>query len=67
MPASAAIVRAPGDVAESQHLRGYDAIHLAAALAVDVTVISTADTRLIEAASRRGLATSNPVTPANRN
>lgn len=57
---TAAVVRAAGDLAESEHLRGFDAVHLAAAEVGGVTVLASADTRLIAAARHRKLATANP-------
>ena len=56
-----ALVRSAGDLAERDKLRGYDAIHLAAALAASATVFATAEDRLLEAAQRHGLSTSNPL------
>lgn len=50
-------------LAEEEGLRGYDAVHLAAALAVEATVLSSADTDLCDAAERRGLHVSNPLAP----
>lgn len=46
-------------LATAQGLRGYDAVHLAAALRVadDTTVLVAGDTRLLRAAGRAGLAT----------
>lgn len=49
------VVRAAGDLAEQEGLRGYDAVHLAAALEVPATVLAAADTQLLRAAQRRGL------------
>lgn len=49
------------DLAESEALRGYDAVHLAAALLVEATVLSSADTELCAAADRRGLHVANPL------
>ena len=50
------------DLAESKALRGYDAtMHLAAAVLVGATVLSSADTELCPAAERRGLHVANPV------
>jgi uncharacterized protein len=57
---SSAIVRSAGDLAESDKLRGYDAVHLAAAFTASATVFASADDRLLDAARRHGLATSNP-------
>jgi len=55
-----ALVRAAGDVAERDRLRGYDAVHLAAALTGQVTVVASADRQLVEAARRRGLGVAGP-------
>ena len=55
------VVYAAGDLAESEGLRGYDAVHLAAAIAAQATVFATADLRLMEAAQRQGLGVSNPL------
>lgn len=54
-----ALIHAAGDLAESEKLRGYDAIHLAAGLASGAGVFASADDRLLAAARKRGLATSN--------
>jgi hypothetical protein len=53
-----ALVRTAGRLAEEQGLRGYDAVHLAAALAVaDAdTVFLSGDRELLAAAARAGLA-----------
>lgn len=48
------------DLAEREALRGYDAIHLAAALTVQADVLTSADTDLCEAADRQGLHVANP-------
>ena len=58
---STALIRAAGDLAENDMLRGYDAVHLAAALSVGASVFAAADDRLLDAAQRHGLATSNPL------
>ena len=53
------LVSAAGELAEAHQLRGYDAIHLAAAQAMadgDAMLIS-GDRQLIDAAAREGLAT----------
>lgn len=55
------LAHAAGDVAEAEALRGYDAIHLAAALAVEADVLTTADAALCDAAERRGLHVANPL------
>lgn len=51
------LVRTAGALAEEQQLRGYDAVHLAAAQAVagGDTVFASGDQQLISAASRLGL------------
>lgn len=54
------LVRAAGDLAEHDALRGYDAVHLAAAIAGRVTVVASADRQLIEAARGRGFAVAEP-------
>lgn len=55
-----ALVRAAGDLAEHEALRGYDAVHLAAAIAAQVTVVASGDHRLVEAARRHGFAVGEP-------
>ena len=57
------LVRSAGDLAESEKLRGYDAVHLAAGIASGVTVFASADDQLLAAARRHRLATSNPIRP----
>ena len=51
------LVRTAGDLAEEQHLRGYDAVHLAAARTVadENTVFASGDHDLIAAAAHLGL------------
>lgn len=56
----AELVRAAGDLAEHEGLRGYDAVHLAAAIAGQVTVVASADRQLVAAARRRGFAVAAP-------
>ena len=51
------LIRSAGDIAESDSLRGYDAVHLASALVASATVMASADQRLTGAASMRGLST----------
>lgn len=60
---STELVRTAGNLAESEMLRGYDALHLAASLASNSAVFASADDRLLAAAQRQGLAISNPLTP----
>lgn len=50
------LLRAAGDLAQHDALRGYDAVHLAAAVAGQVTVVASADRQLVEAARCRGFA-----------
>lgn len=49
------------DLAESEALRGYDAMHLAAAVLVGATVLSSSDTELCAAAERGGGHVANPL------
>ena len=49
------------EVAEREALRGYDAVHLAAALIVEADLVTSADAALCDAAERRGLAVANPL------
>lgn len=49
------------EIAESEALRGYDAVHLAAAMLVGATVFSSADVELCAAAQRRGMYVANPL------
>lgn len=49
------------DLAENEGLGGYDAVHLAAALTVEATVLTSADAELCDAAERRGLHVANPL------
>ena len=49
------IVQQAGDLAEQHRLRGYDAVHLATAVAAGVDVLVTADIDLLRAASICGL------------
>jgi predicted nucleic acid-binding protein len=49
------------DLAEEEALRGYDAVHLAAALTIEATVLTSADAALCDAAERRGLHVANPL------
>ena len=52
------LVRVAGELAEEHHLRGYDAVHLAAACSVadSDTVFVSGDRQLLSAAARVGLA-----------
>jgi predicted nucleic acid-binding protein len=55
------LVADAADLAEFEGLRGYDAVHLAAALAIGATVLTSADTELCAAAARHGLHVANPI------
>jgi hypothetical protein len=55
------LIEIAATLAESEGLRGYDAVHLAAALTVDATVLTSADQALCRAAERRGLHVANPL------
>lgn len=49
------------ELAEREALRGYDAAHLAAALTVEATVLTSADSALCDAAGRHGIHVANPL------
>ena len=55
------LMRLAGDLATTHGLRGYDAIHLAAAHLVGAHVFSSADRRLCAAASSDGFHIANPI------
>lgn len=55
------LVEEAGDLAEQESLRGYDAIHLAAALQVGADLLTSADSDLCVSARRRGLHVANPI------
>ena len=55
------LIAEAAELAEEDALRGHDAVHLAAALLVGATVISSADTDLCAAGERRGLHIANPL------
>lgn len=55
------LMRSAGELATAHGLRGYDAIHLAAAHLVGADVFSSADRRLCAAASSDGFHIANPV------
>lgn len=56
-----ALITDAAELAEAEALRGYDAIHLAAALAIEANVLTSADSELCDAAERRGLHVANPL------
>lgn len=49
------------ELGELEGLRGYDAVHLAAAMFVTASVLTSAGDALCDAASRRGLHVANPL------
>ena len=55
------LIESAAQLAEAESLRGYDAVHLAAALFVGATVLSSADRTLCEAAERQGLHIADPL------
>ena len=55
------LVAEAAELAEQEALRGYDAVHLAAALLVEARVLTSADADLCEAATRRGIHVANPL------
>jgi predicted nucleic acid-binding protein len=55
------LMRLAGDLATAHGLRGYDAVHLAAAHLVSADVFSSADRRLCAAASSDGFHIANPI------
>ncbi|MEO6155996.1 MAG: type II toxin-antitoxin system VapC family toxin [Ilumatobacteraceae bacterium] len=59
------LMRLAGDQATTHGLRGYDAVHLAAAHLVGAGVFSSADRRLCEAASTSGFHVANPLDTAS--
>ncbi|CAB4592312.1 MAG: PIN domain-containing protein [Actinobacteria bacterium] len=59
------LMRLAGDLATTHGLRGYDAVHLAAAHLVGADVFSSADRRLCEAASSSGFHVANPIETAS--
>jgi predicted nucleic acid-binding protein len=66
IPITSQLVLAAGDIAEVEALRGYDAVHLAAAVAAEATVVATADLQLLTAAQRRHFDVANPSSPPSR-
>lgn len=55
------LMRLAGDLATAHGLRGYDAVHLAAAHLVGADVFSSADLRLCAAANSCGFHVANPI------
>jgi predicted nucleic acid-binding protein len=56
------LIESAAQLAETESLRGYDAVHLAAALFVGAAVLTSADRALCEAAERQGLHVADPLT-----
>jgi predicted nucleic acid-binding protein len=59
---TAELIESAAQLAESESLRGYDAVHLAAALFVEAAVLTSADSDLCAAAGRQGIHVANPLT-----
>lgn len=59
VPITTALARRAADLAETTALRGYDAVHLAAALEVPVDSFASSDRKLCEAATTNGLHVAN--------
>ena len=55
------LIARAANLAESESLRGSDAIHLAAALHLGASVLTSADEALCDAASRNGMHVANPL------
>ncbi len=55
------LIESAAQFAETEELRGYDAVHLAAAVLVGAAVLTSADRALCEAAQRQGLHVANPL------
>lgn len=60
VPVSSSLAARAGELAEQEGLRGYDAVHLAAAVAVGVDVVASADQQLLTAARRNHIDTADP-------
>jgi uncharacterized protein len=60
VPVTAELVHRAADLAEVTALRGYDAVHLAAALASSADTFASSDRRLCDAAGASGLHLTNP-------
>lgn len=56
------LIESAAQLAEAESLRGYDAVHLAAALFVGAAVFTSADRALCESAERQGLHIADPLT-----
>ena len=60
---TAELIEKAAKLAETESLRGYDAVHLAAALFVEAAILTSADSALCEAAERQGMHVANPLAP----
>jgi predicted nucleic acid-binding protein len=55
------LVELAAELAEGEQLRGYDAVHLSAALTIRAEIFASADTALCTAAERSGFHIANPL------
>ena len=55
------LIALAANLAETEGLRGYDAVHLAAALQLGASVLTSADEALCDAAGRNGMHVANPL------
>ena len=55
------LITRAAELAEDEALRGYDAVHLAAALHLEAGILTSADAALCEAAVRNGMHVANPL------
>jgi predicted nucleic acid-binding protein len=55
------LIALAANLAEAEGLRGYDAVHLAAALHLGASVLTSADEALCDAAGRNGMHVANPL------
>jgi predicted nucleic acid-binding protein len=56
------LIESAAQLAETESLKGYDAVHIAAALFVGAAVLTSADRTLCQAAARQGLHIADPLT-----
>ncbi len=57
----AELIAQASDLAETEALRGYDAVHLASALRISASVFTSSDSALCDAAARQGMHVANPL------
>ena len=55
------LIARAADLADDEGLRGYDAVHLAAALHLGASILTSADEALCDAAGRNGMHVANPL------